>query len=168
MVMTRRDIEVLEYALGHSSGELDRLNAQARLIGPFTRRFFSEAGVKSGMRVLDVGSGGGDVAFLARELVGSNGEVVGVDRSEIGIAAAKSRAAALGLQNLTFHVGDPSEMAFDRPFDAVIGRYVLMFQPDPAAMLRGLTKSVRSGGVVVFHEADCDDARSIPTAPAYD
>lgn len=59
-------------------------------------------------------------------------------------------------------------MAFDYPFDAVLGRYVLMFQPDPAAMLRSLAKLIRSGGVVVFHEAACDEARSIPNAPTYD
>ena len=67
------------YILGHSAQELARLNAQARLVEPITRRFFQEAGIGAGMRVLDVGSGAGDVALLAAELVGSSGTVVGVD-----------------------------------------------------------------------------------------
>ena len=156
------------YVLGHSGDEMDRLNRQAALIGLFTRRFFQEAGVSAGMRVLDVGSGGGDVAILARELVGDSGEVVGADLSEQGIAAARARAAANGWRNVTFHVGDPSEMTFDRPFDVVLGRYVLMFQADPAAMLRRLAKHVRPGGIIVFHEADCNEAHSIPVVATYD
>jgi SAM-dependent methyltransferase len=156
------------YVLGHSGDELQRLSRQAALIGPFTRRFFQEAGVGTGMRALDVGSGGGDVAMLARELVGDGGEVVGVDRSENGIATARARIAARGWGNVTFHVGDPSEMTFERPFDVVLGRYVLLFQPDPAAMLRRLVQHVRPGGIVVFHEADCSDARSVPPVETYD
>ena len=50
------------YALGHSERELTRLGVQARLVDPITRRFFLEAGIEPGMRVLDVGSGAGDVA----------------------------------------------------------------------------------------------------------
>jgi hypothetical protein len=46
--------------------ELERLKTQARYVEPVTRQFFCEAGIKVGMRVLDVGSGAGDVAFLAR------------------------------------------------------------------------------------------------------
>ena len=58
------------YLLGHDPDELRRLNAQARVIDPITRRFFQAAGIGPGMRVLDVGSGAGDVAFLAAEIVG--------------------------------------------------------------------------------------------------
>ena len=77
------------YVLGHSDGELERLVAQARLIDPITKRFFADAGITAGMRVLDVGSGAGDVAFLAAGLVGETGEVVGNDRA----AAAVDRDA---------------------------------------------------------------------------
>lgn len=77
---------------GHSDRELKRLGSQAQLVDPITRRFFQEAGIVSGMRVLDIGSGTGDVAFLAAELVGPAGEVVGTDRSSVAIAAAKARA----------------------------------------------------------------------------
>lgn len=156
------------YILGHSSEELKRLNEQAKLIEPLTRRFFEEAGIATGMRVLDVGCGAGDVSLLARDLVGPAGQVIGFDRSEAGVATARSRAAARGFGNVSFQVGDPSEATIEAPFDAVIGRYVLMFQPDPAAMLRRLSKHVRSGGVVAFHEANCSDARSFPTVKIYD
>ncbi len=123
------------YVLGHSDRELDRLNEQARLIDPITRRFLCAAGIVPGMRVLDVGSGAGDLALLAAELVGAGGEVVGTDRSPAALATATRRADARNLRNVVFREGDPAEMTFDRPFDAAIGRYVLMFQRDPAAML---------------------------------
>ena len=67
------------YVLGHTDAELKRLAAQARLIDPITRRFLVSAGISEGMRVLDVGSGAGDVAILLAGLVGPTGEVVGTD-----------------------------------------------------------------------------------------
>jgi hypothetical protein len=68
------------YALGHSPRELERLAVQARLVDPITRAFLREAGIAPGMRVLDVGCGAGDVAFLAADLVGRDGAVIGIER----------------------------------------------------------------------------------------
>jgi 2-polyprenyl-3-methyl-5-hydroxy-6-metoxy-1,4-benzoquinol methylase len=156
------------YVLGHSDRELDRLNEQARLIDPITRRFLAAAGIVPGMRVLDVGSGAGHLALLAADLVEAGGEVVGTDRSPAALATARLRADARPLRNVTFREGDPAQMTFDRPFDAVIGRYVLMFQRDPAAMLRRLAAHARRGGLIFFHEPDWDGARSFPPSPTYD
>src|SRR5262245_20653769 len=117
------------YGPGHTDFELERLRVQARLIEPITRRWLTEAGITAGMRVLDVGSGVGDVALLAADLVGAGGEVVGTDRVATPLSVASERAAARSLTNVRFVEGDPCEMTFDRPFDAVVGRYVLMYQP---------------------------------------
>ena len=156
------------YALGHSDSELARLATQARLIDPITRRFFLEAGIAPGMRVLDVGSGAGDVALLVAGLVGNAGEVLGADRVSVAVGTANARARAAALANVSFHVGDPTEMTFDRPFDAIVGRYVLMFQGDPVQMLHKLVAHLRPGGVIVFHEPDWDGVRSFPSVPTYD
>ena len=102
------------YVLGHSDQELRRLADQARAIAPITRRFLRAAGIGPGMRVLDVGSGVGDVAFLAAELVGGGGQVIGSDRSDTAVAAAQKTAAERALTNVTFRLGDPAEMAFER------------------------------------------------------
>ncbi len=157
-----------EYVLGHSAQELKRLNAQALLMEPITRRFLQEAGVEAGMRVLDIGSGAGDVAFLAAEFVGSSGEVVGVDRSAEAVSAATARAAELSAGNVSFLAGDPAAMVFEQQFDAVVGRYVLQFQPDPAGMLRKLAGHVRPGGLIFFHELDWGGACSFPPASIFD
>ena len=60
------------------------------------------------MHVLDVGSGAGDVAFLAAELVGGSGAVVGVDRSLAALDTAHARAAERWLRNVSFLEGDPA------------------------------------------------------------
>jgi len=67
------------YALGRSEAETQRLILQHRIYGRFTRQFLAEAGITRGMRVLDVGSGAGDVALALAELVGPQGHVVGAD-----------------------------------------------------------------------------------------
>jgi ubiquinone/menaquinone biosynthesis C-methylase UbiE len=156
------------YVLGHSEQELQRLRRQALLIEPATLRFLSEAGIGAGMRVLDVGSGAGDVTFLAAKLVGEAGEVIGADRAPAAVAAASRTASERCWRNVSFREGDPADMTFDRLFDAVIGRYVLLFQSDGAAMVRRLARHLRPGGLVLFHEPDWQSARSIPTAQTYD
>lgn len=157
-----------EYVLGHTQREMDRLQAQPILIDPTTRRFLKEAGVGLGMRVPDVGSGAGDVAFIAADLVGANGHVVGVDVAPAAVAVARSRAAARSITNVTFCSGNPGEMTFEQPFDAVLGRYVLQFQFDPASFLQSLARQLGPGGLLVFHEIDWAGLASIPSVPTFD
>ena len=156
------------YALGHSERELRRLSMQARIYEPFTLRMLQRAGVSHGMRVLDVGSGPGDVALLCASLAGPQGEVIGIDRAPEAIEMARQRVQAAGVENVTFLLGDPMEMAPEGRFDAVVGRLVLMHQPDPAAMLRKLAQSLRPGGIIAFQELDIGGARSVPPSPAFE
>jgi len=135
------------YVLGHSEQELERSKAQERLIGPFTRHLFQKAGIRPGMRLLEIGSGAGDVAVLAADLVGVSGSVMGVDVSATAIAHAQERVKALGLSHVSFELGDPGDIDFEQPFDAIVGRYVLLFQADGAPMIRKLVKHLRPGGV---------------------
>jgi cyclopropane fatty-acyl-phospholipid synthase-like methyltransferase len=74
----RRDSE---YVLGNSDSEHARLIRQGEALAPITERLFREAGISAGQRVLDVGSGVGDVALLVGKLVTSSGEVVGIDKT---------------------------------------------------------------------------------------
>src|SRR6266581_7498051 len=91
-----------EYALGSTDAEHERLIWQAARVAPITERLFCEAGIGLGQRVLDIGSGVGDVAMLAARLVGPSGEVVGIERDKRSIARAKARAAKAGLRNISF------------------------------------------------------------------
>jgi ubiquinone/menaquinone biosynthesis C-methylase UbiE len=166
--MARPEGNAAPYVLGHSDRELERLRLQAKLVDPITRQFLVEAGIGPSMRVLDIGCGAGDVTFLAASLVGPTGHVVGVDRVAAALEKARTRAKEKSLSNVTFRESDLAVMEFDVLFDAVIGRYVLCFQPDPVALLRKIAGLMRSGGVAMFHEPDRALMHSYPPAPTYD
>ena len=78
------------YVLGRSEAESQRLIKQATFLRPSTERVFQKAGISEGMHVLDLGCGAGDVSFLAAELVGPTGSVVGVDLDPGVLAVARS------------------------------------------------------------------------------
>jgi SAM-dependent methyltransferase len=155
------------YVLGHSDQELARLSRQANFIDPPTRQFFREAGLSPGMRVLDVGSGAGHTAFIAAELVGAAGEVIGTDRSMDAVKKAQENADARGLRVLFQH-GNPAEMTFEHPFDAVVGRYVLLYNLDQPSMLCRLARHLKPGGVIVFQEPTMHFAQSLPPVDLYE
>jgi SAM-dependent methyltransferase len=100
-----------EYVLGHCEAELQRLALQAALVEPITRQLLVDAGITDGMRVLDVGTGCGDVAFFAAELVGESGTVVGIDRAPAALAGARSRRADRRAVNVSFENEDAGELA---------------------------------------------------------
>jgi ubiquinone/menaquinone biosynthesis C-methylase UbiE len=143
-----------KYILGHSQEEISRLMLQATILRPFTERLLRNAQVGPGLRVLDLGCGAGDVSMLAAEMVGPSGSVVGIDRNPQVISLARERARAAGFEQVTFR--DVPLEAFSNPdlFDCVVGRYILIHQPDPIDFLRRAVRLVRPGGVVAFHEID--------------
>jgi SAM-dependent methyltransferase len=140
------------YALGSDDAEHERLIRQAAWLVMPTERFFRAAGMGPGQRVLDLGSGVGDVSLIAARIVGSAGEVVGAERDPRAIARAAARATELRLGHVHFKQADIADLAIERPFDAVVGRYILMFLRDPAAIVRSVSKVVRPGGIIAFQE----------------
>jgi len=142
--------------LGSTDAEHERLIRQAQWVNPHTERCFREAGIGPGYRVLDVGSGVGDVALVLARLVGPTGEVIGVERDPRSNDRARKRVAEAGLRNVSFTEVDVSRIAGDKPFDAAVGRYILPFLPDPISVLRSLSRLIRLGGVLVFQEPDLD------------
>jgi ubiquinone/menaquinone biosynthesis C-methylase UbiE len=143
-----------QYVLGTTETEHDRLMRQAARLAPHTGALFREAGLTAGHRVLDIGSGVGDVALLAARIVGSQGEIVGIDRDGAALAIARERAKASGLQNVRFVEADVSQFAADKPFDAIVGRLTLQFVPRPVEILATLASALRPGGVMIFQESN--------------
>src|SRR6266699_6448978 len=99
-----------DYPLGSTDAEHERLIRQAARVAPITERFFREAGIGLGQRVLDLGSGVGDVAMLAARLVGPSGEVVGIERDPRSITRARARVTEAGLRNVGFVQCDVSQI----------------------------------------------------------
>ena len=144
----------MTYTMGRSKEETERLIQQSGLYEDITRRLLKEAGLFTGMKVLDIGSGAGDVAFAAAELVGSDGEVVGVDMNAEILETARSRSQEAGFANIQFVAGDAQTLDLASDFDALIGRLVLMYLSDPVDTLKQLATRVRPGGIVAFQEAE--------------
>jgi ubiquinone/menaquinone biosynthesis C-methylase UbiE len=159
------DAPCADYALGHTAREIDRLIDQARFFGDLTERLFRDAGMGPGMRILDIGCGAGDVSFLAARLVGSNGEVIGVDRSTEAIAVASARAVQSSVTNVRFIVSELDMLTLPEPVDMVVGRLILMYVPDPTVLVRPLKVLVKLGGVLAFQEFDLHGATSEPPCP---
>lgn len=155
------------HVMGHSRRELERLSAQARLFDPLTRRLLTDAGLRPGMRVLDAGAGHGDLSLLAARLVSPGGQVVAVDRSEAAVQSLQQRAEALGLTHLQARQGELSTLGAEAPFDAIIGRLVLMYLPDIPGTLRHLATLLKRGGLLAFQEFDFSGVRSLPEAPTF-
>ena len=134
------------------SDEAERLIRQGRYFSRFTRRFLETSVLAPGMRVLDVGSGVGDVALLAAEVVGPKGSVVGIDVNAASLQIARQRASAMSLANVSFREGDVATVILDDEYDAIVGRFVLIYLHDKAATLRRLVERLRPGGIVGFQE----------------
>jgi len=142
----------MEYFAADRAAEDERLLAQSRLIDPATKRLLEAAGLAPGMRVLDLGSGAGNVARLAAELVGPDGAVVGVEKDPEAVELARRHT---GAPNVEFRVGDAQTLdGIEGGFDAVTGRLILLHLPDPVAALRAAVARVRPGGLVIMHECD--------------
>ena len=142
------------YTLGRTSHETNRLIEQSRIYGESTRRLCEQAGIAEGMRVLEIGSGAGDVALMLVELVGETGHVVGVDINPTILESARQRVLDLGMDNIEFRAGDAREIEFDEKFDAIVGRFVLMYMSDPSAALIQLISHLKPEGIVAFQEPE--------------
>jgi SAM-dependent methyltransferase len=157
-----------DYLFAQGTDETRRLKRQAEFLSRFTHFLLDSAGITSGMKVLDMGTGIGDVAFMVAERVGPQGTVVGVDMNPAMIDFARQRAQAAGITNVAFIQGDLSQVALDDRFDAVVGRLILLYIKDRAALLRRLSQQLRPGGIVAFQELDLTLAgTTLPHAPVF-
>ena len=146
----------------------DQPSLSARALEPHTRSVFLDAGLEPGMRVLDAWSGAGDVAFVAREIVGPYGHVTGFDHTAATAAYANARAASRGFANVEFIEADVDSLPIGPQFDAIVGRVVLMYRLHPVADLRTLLRYLRPGGLVIFQEFDQLTGKTVPPAPVVD
>jgi len=136
-----------EYVLGTHDAELTRLGLQHRLWSELTFSCWDRCGIRTGSTVLDVGSGPGYTAFDLVPLVGPSGRVIAVDESERFIEYVKSRAVALGVENIETHVQDVQELKVPaHSVDVAYARWVLCFVPKPEAVIAGVVRALKPGG----------------------
>jgi len=151
------------YSLGSEDHEIARLDAQAALLERATVMLLRAAGIGRGMRVLDLGTGPGHLAFAAAGLVGPEGRVVGIDSSPRLLDVAIRRGFAH--PHVCFVEGDVRTWRTDEPFDAVIGRLIFFHLPDRLAVLRHHVTGLRPGGLVAALDFDLGSLRAEPPVP---
>ena len=159
--------ESRDYPLGYSEQEARRLSDQGALLEGLTEDVLQRAGLAHGMRVLDIGCGVGDVSLLAARIVGKGGSVLGIDRASSSVETARRRVASLGVTNVRFAEADVATFETDQNFDAIVGRLVLLYLPDPATVLRRLSRHLRPGGIVAFQEYDMSELSQAPPAELF-
>jgi SAM-dependent methyltransferase len=101
---------------------------------------------RGGDRVIDLGCGFGDTTQRLAELVGAEGEALGVDVAEPFIEQARKEAEEAGVENVRFAVGDVQVTEFDKTFDYAFSRMGIMFFANPVAALRNVREALAPGG----------------------
>lgn len=124
---------------------------ESRLSAPLSERMLDLAGLRQGMRVLDLATGRGEPALRAARRVGPQGRVVGVELSEPLMRMAREKADQEGLGNLELHAANAEGMG-GLPaghFHAATIRWGLMYLANPVATLETARCALVPGGVLV-------------------
>ena len=141
---------------------IDRWNNSARdsdknpeiirqLFAPVSEALIDDAEIAPGQSVLDVATGSGEPALRIAKLVGSNGEVVGIDPVASLIEAARGVAERRSLNNARFDTGSADSLPFpDDRFDAVVSRFGVMFFSSPVAGTREMLRVLKPGKKMAF------------------
>jgi SAM-dependent methyltransferase len=132
----------------------ERLRILSRVMRPTSLDLLRRAGLNAGMNVLEIGCGGGDLAFDIARVVGAAGRVLGTDIDQTKLDLAKGEASEQGLANMNFQLADITESAPAGDFDLVHARFVLTHLTDPARALTHIQTALRPGGIIVLEDID--------------
>ena len=146
----------------------DRLLVLARASWPDTAALFRRAGIGPGMKCIDLGCGGGEVALEMARLVAPGGSVTGVDMDEVKLGLARKAAGERGVSNVEFLAGNVSNWNEPDAYDVVYSRFVLQHLSEPADLLRRMWVAVRIGGRVIVEDADFDGLCCHPPNAGFD
>ena len=157
------------YVMGHDDRERRRLVLQASILHPFTEDLFRRAGITTGMHVLDLGCGVGDVSLLAARLTGPTGSVTSIDIDPVALQILRDRAAAEGQRTIQCVQADIHSYEPGHKFDAVVGRHILIHTRDPLGVLTACRELLHPRGIAAFQEYDFQQVvTSLPPQPVRD
>jgi arsenite methyltransferase len=105
------------------------------------------AKIKKGDVVIDLGSGAGNDAFIARAETGESGKVIGVDFSDTMISKARANVEKLGFNNVEFRYGDIEKMPVSANVaDVIVSNCVLNLVPNKDAVIKDIYRVLKPGG----------------------
>jgi SAM-dependent methyltransferase len=157
------------YIHGTAPHEQARLAAMNDWINSLSRR---EAGIRAGERILDVGSGLGQLALLFAQDAGRDGLVLGIERAPAQLASSRALARPPLSSHTEFREGDAlapplSEREWGA-FDVAHTRFLLEHISDPARAVSAMVRAVRPGGRIILEDDDHDILRLWPACPEFD
>jgi SAM-dependent methyltransferase len=160
-------IDDSHYIHGTSPEEQRRLSRLNDLLNDLSLR---EMTLLGGEKILDVGSGLGQLTRAMARQAGPCGAVVGVERSGEQIAQARRLAEDAGEGRLVeFRQGDAAHLPLDEAhwgqFDVAHARFILEHVRDPAAVVRQMVRAVRPGGRILLEDDAHDTLRLWPEPP---
>jgi ubiquinone/menaquinone biosynthesis C-methylase UbiE len=163
----RRSSEPKGYVLRGGRAGAERLRLLNRVKWPTTEALLAEAGLRAGMRCLDVGCGSGDVTLKMAAVVGTEGNVVGVDRDQSILRFAGQEAEQRGLP-VTYRCLAAEELAEETAYDLVFSRYLLSHLPRPQRAVEAMVRAVRAGGRLVLEDVFFPGHVCYPANAAFD
>ena len=105
------------------------------------------AKIKEGNTVIDLGSGAGNDAFIARRIVGENGKVLGIDFTKAMITKARTNAEKLNYNNVEFRLGDIDDMPVTSNYaDIIVSNCVLNLVPNKHKVISEIFRVLKPGG----------------------
>ena len=105
------------------------------------------AKIQQGQTVIDLGSGAGNDAFVARHEVGDSGKVIGIDFTPAMIEKARTNAEKLGFNNVEFRQGDIERMPVtSNVADVIVSNCVLNLVPNKDGVFKEIFRVLKGGG----------------------
>jgi ubiquinone/menaquinone biosynthesis C-methylase UbiE len=153
------------YIHGSDPSEQDRL---ARLNDLINNRCFPKIRLKEGMKVLDVGSGLGQLTYQLSQAVGTTGHCLGIERDLNQLNKAKEKFSAL---NLEFRQGDALQLPLHEgevgQFDAVHTRFLLEHLSNPGQAVSQMAKALKPSGKIFLFDDDHETMVLYPEPPGF-
>lgn len=167
--MSKNEATAPRYIHGTAPEEQARLSRLNDLLNDMSLREMKLAG---GERVIDVGSGLGQLTRAIARQVGPAGAVLGIERSPEQLTEAQRLAAAAGEESLADFRGGEAErlpLADDEwgTFDVAHTRFLLEHVRDPAAVVRQMVRAVRPGGRIILEDDAHETHRLWPEPPGF-
>ncbi len=157
-----------EYIISGGESGKTRLNLLAEVLRPYTRSLLQTQGLKAGDTFLDMGCGGGHVSIMASELVGTDGQVTGVDFDAEIIRLAEKDVQELGINKISFKALSAYDIDYIEKFDFAYARFLLSHLKEPLVLLRKMADALKQGGKIVIEDIQFSGHFSHPKNQVFD